>query len=419
MIPEPDRRSAEPTTLRRAITLPLLVFYGLGVTIGAGIYVLVGATAAQAGIFAPASFLLAALVMLFSAGSFSELSGRFPQSAGEAIYVEAAFGRPAVTFITGALLVLVAVVSASAIAVGCAGYVATLVPLPFWSIILVTVALSTAVAAWGIMESVRFAAFLTLIEVSGLIAVVIAGVWQQPQIVLELPTVLPAPTDGAALTAVAFASLLAFFAFIGFDGMVNVIEETQNPSRNMPLGIFITLAIATLLYFLVAAVAVLVLPLEELGASTAPISLLFERLTGMSPLIITLIAIGATLNGIVIQTILASRILYGMARVGRLPGVLAGLNPHTRTPLLATSLVAVVIALFALFFPISVLAERTSQVVLVVFILVNVALLRIKLRGDRPPDGIFTVPALVPAIGLITCVAMLLGPVVYGSWTQV
>ena len=403
-------QSPSSATLRRAITLPLLVFYGLGVTIGAGIYVLVGATAAQAGIYAPTSFLLAAFVMLFSAGSFSELSGRFPQSAGEAAYVEAAFTMPSLTVVTGALMLLAATVSASAIAVGCAGYVATLIPLPLWSIILLTVCFSGLVAAWGIVESVRFAAVLTFIEVSGLIVVVIAGIWYQPEILRALPSVFPSPTDTPALAAIAMTSLLAFFAFIGFDGMVNIVEETENPARNMPLGIFITLTIATLLYFSVAAVAVLLLPLEELGSSTAPISLLFERLTGISPIAITLIAIGATLNGIVIQTILASRIIYGMANVGRLPKGLANLNSRTRTPLLATILVTGCTLIFALFFPINVLAERTSQVVLVVFILINLSLLRIKWRGDAAPDGIFIVPAIVPACGLVTCIAMLAGP---------
>tara|TARA_R110002049_G_scaffold188402_2_gene356859 strand:- start:66503 stop:67762 length:1260 start_codon:yes stop_codon:yes gene_type:complete len=404
-------QDTSPATLRRAITLPLLVFYGLGVTIGAGIYVLVGATAAQAGIYAPASFLLAAIVMLFSAGSFSELSGRFPQSAGEAAYVEAAFTRPSLTVITGALMLLAATVSASAIAIGCAGYVATLLPVPLWLIILMTVGFSGLVAAWGIVESVKFAAALTIVEVSGLIIVVIAGIWHQPDIIRALPTVLPAPTDIPAVTAVALTSLLAFFAFIGFDGMVNIIEETENPARNMPLGIFITLTIATLLYFSVAAVAVLLLPLEELGNSTAPISLLFERLTGISPIAITVIAIGATLNGVVIQTILASRIIYGMANVGRLPKGLAKLNLRTRTPLRATMLVTLCTLIFALFFPISVLAERTSQIVLVVFILINLSLLRIKWRGDAAPDGIFMVPAIVPIVGLVTCCAMLLGPI--------
>ncbi len=404
---------APKATLLRAITLPLLVFYGLGVTIGAGIYVLVGATAAQAGIHAPVSFLMAAVVMLFSASSFSELSGRYPHSAGEAAYVEAAFRLPSLTIITGGLMLLAATVSASAITVGCAGYVATLLPVPLWAIIVGTVSLSGIIAAWGIVESVRFAAILTLIEIAGLFVVVAAGVWHQPQVIYDVPSVFPDITDTTALIAIAMTSLLAFFAFIGFDGMVNIIEETENPARNMPLGIFITLAIATLLYFSVATIAVLLLPLEELRLSTAPISLLFERFTGISPFAITLIAIGATLNGIVIQTILASRILYGMANVGRMPKVLARLNQSTRTPLLATILVAGCTLVFALFFPIDILAERTSQVVLAVFILINLSLLRIKWRGDPAPEGIFIAPIIIPLIGFLSCTAMLVGPLLF------
>ena len=403
-----------PPTLRRAISLPLLVFYGLGVTIGAGIYVLVGATVAQAGIYAPVSFLVAAFVMLFSASSFGELSGRFPQSAGEAAYVEAAFRIPSLTVLTGALLLAAGTISAAAIAVGCAGYVALLVPLPLWMIIALTVLFSGFIAAWGIVESVRFSAVLTVVEVLGLVVVVIAGIWYQPDIIIALPTVFPQPSDTPALTSIGVASLLAFFAFIGFDGMVNVVEETENPARNMPMGIFITLVITTLLYFSVAAVAVLLLPLDDLGQSAAPISLLYKSLTGMSPTAITLIAIAATLNGVVIQAILSARIIYGMANVGRLPKGLAQLDARTRTPLLATGLVTVGTLAFALLFPINILAERTSQVVLVVFILINLALLRIKWRGDPAPDGILIVPAIVPAIGLVTCVAMLVGPIFIG-----
>ena len=403
-----------PPTLRRAISLPLLVFYGLGVTIGAGIYVLVGATVAQAGIYAPVSFLVAAFVMLFSASSFGELSGRFPQSAGEAAYVEAAFRIPSLTVLTGALLLAAGTISAAAIAVGCAGYVALLVPLPLWMIIALTVLFSGFIAAWGIVESVRFSAVLTVVEVLGLVVVVIAGIWYQPDIIIALPTVFPQPSDMPALTSISVASLLAFFAVIGFDGMVNVVEETENPARNMPMGIFITLVITTLLYFSVAAVAVLLLPLDDLGQSAAPISLLYKSLTGMSPTAITLIAIAATLNGVVIQAILSARIIYGMANVGRLPKGLAQLDARTRTPLLATGLVTVGTLAFALLFPINILAERTSQVVLVVFILINLALLRIKWRGDPAPDGILIVPAIIPVIGLVTCVAMLVGPIFIG-----
>lgn len=397
--------------LRRKITLPLLVLYGLGVTIGAGIYVLVGATADRAGIYAPTSFLIAAVVMLFSACSFAELSGRFPQSAGEAVYVEAGFRWPTLTVLTGGLLLFAAITSSAAISVGSAGYISTLVALPDWAIITGVVCFTCALACWGIVESVAFAAMLTLVEILGLVAVVLAGVWGHPDILTRLPEVIVLPTDTSALVAVSMGSVLAFFAFIGFDGMVNIIEETKRPARNMPLGILLTLLIATILYFAVSSVAVLLLPIDDLSASSAPLSLLFERLTGISPFGITLIAIGATLNGVVIQAILASRVLYGMAKVGRLPAILARLNPWTQTPILATVIVSACTLAFAVFFPIGVLAERTTQIVLVVFLLINASLLRIKWRRDPAPEGIFTVPFVVPLIGFGTCLAMLLVPV--------
>jgi amino acid transporter len=406
----PDRNTQPAATLRRAITLPMLVLYGLGVTIGAGIYVLVGATAARAGVFAPSAFLVAAFVMLFSACSFAELSGRFPQSAGEAAYVDAGFGSKPLTLITGGFLLLAAIVSAAAITVGSSGYVAALLPLPTWSIITLVVLLTGGMAAWGIVESVLFAAVLTVLEILGLVVVVVAGVWTQPDILSRIPDVVPPLHDMPALSSVAMASLLGFFAFIGFDGMVNIVEETENPNRNMPLGILLTLGIATLLYFSVSTVAVMRLPLDELSGSDAPISLLFQRLTGISPLAITFIAIGATLNGVVIQTILASRVLYGLGKAGRLPEIMARLNPATQTPVIATVLVSTSVLIFALFFPIGVLAERTTQIVLIVFILINAALIRMKLRRDPAPQGIFTVPLVVPLLGFATSVAMLAGP---------
>ncbi|MGB3277630.1 MAG: amino acid permease [Pseudorhodobacter sp.] len=410
-VPAFSAKGAAQPALRRKITLPLLVLYGLGVTIGAGIYVLIGATAERAGIFAPTSFLVAAFVMLFSACSFGELSGRFPQSAGEAVYVEAGFRSPTLTVLTGGLLLLAAIISSAAISVGSAGYIATLVALPDWAIIILIIGFTGGLASWGIVESVAFAAVLTLIEILGLVAVVIAGLWAQPDILLRLPEVIAPPTDAGVLLSVSIGSLLAFFAFIGFDGMVNIIEETKEPARNMPLGILLTLLIATLLYFAVSSVAVLALPIEELSTSSAPLSLLFQRLTGISPVAITLIASVATLNGVVVQAILASRVVYGLAKVGRLPGFLAQLNPRTRTPILATVLVSAFTLVFALFFPIGILAERSTQIVLVVFLLINASLLRIKWRREPAPENIFVVPFVVPLIGFVTCLLMLGVPV--------
>lgn len=400
----------EGPTLRRAVSLPLLVFYGLGVTIGAGIYVLIGETVAEAGIFAPTSFLLAAVIMAFSAGSFCELSGRHPQSAGEAIYVEAGFARPALTLLTGGLLIAAAVISAAAIAVGGTGYILTVVDLPQYVVLIACVAVLGAVAAWGIVESVTFAAIFTVIEVLGLLAIIGAGVLGEPGIILRVPEVVPPLGDGGAWSSVFLASLVAFFAFIGFDDVVNLAEETRNPRRTLPWGIVITLIVATFLYFAVSAIAVLAVPLDELAQSTAPITLIFGHLTGLPPYLITAIAIVATLNGVIILIIMASRVIYGLGERGRLPKGLARVHPVTRTPVVATVIVTVAVLALALWFPLGALAERATQSILLVFTLVNAALIRIKRRGDPAPPDAVIVPMVFPVLGLLGSLVMLVGP---------
>ena len=205
------------------------------------------------------------------------------------------------------------------------------------------------------------------------------------------------------------ASVIAFFAYVGFDDVVNIAEETVNPHKIMPLAIGITLVLVTLLYVLITIVAIDTLPMAELANSRAPVGLLFERLTGMSPLTITLIAIFATLNGVVIQIIMASRVLYGLGRKGHIPPVFARISPATQTPLTATGILIGFILMLVVFVPLDRLAEWTSQINLSVFFLVNISLVAVKLRREPAPAGIFTVPIIVPILGAITCAGLLTG----------
>jgi amino acid transporter len=404
--------SPKEAALSRVISLPLLVLYGLGVTIGAGIYVLVGETAAQAGMYAPMSFVFAAVVMAFSAGTFAELTVRFPQSAGEAIYVKEGLRSEGLSLLTGGIVLMSATVAAATITLGGTGYVLELLGLPREVVIVSIVLLMGGIAAWGVKESVIFAAVFTVLEILGLLVIIAAGFWTQPDLLMRLPEVVPPIGDTAALAAIFTTSLIAFFAFIGFDDVVNLVEETKNPARTMPLAIFIVLVVATALYFMVTAVAVLTVPLEDLGASQAPIGLLFERLTGSSPLMITLIAIVATLNGIVIQIVMAARVLYGLGKKGSIPAFFARIHPKTHTPMLSTVLVTVVILALALFFPIGKLAETTTQFILVVFTLVNLSLVVLKIRKVPAPEGAYTVGIWVPIGGVIACLLLLIGPYV-------
>lgn len=392
----------EPT-LKRSLSLTMVVLYGLGVTIGAGIYVLLGAAAGRAGIHAPVAFLLAAVAVLFSAISFAEMTRRYPVSAGEAAYVQAGFGLTWLSTLVGLLVVAAGAISSATIALGSTGYIQQFLDLPGAVILLSVILVLGAVSAWGITESVLVAGLLTIVEAGALLAVVAAGLWSDPAIVLDLPRVIPPLGDAAAATGILAATLLCFFAFIGFEDMVNLAEEVKEPDKTLPRAIFLTLALAALLYFSVAATAVLSVSLDELAASPAPMSLVFERVSGLSPWLVTLIAVVATLNGVVVQIVMASRVLYGLARQGAIPASLGRVNARTRTPLFATVLVTGVILILALALPLEHLAEMTSRIVLTTFTLVNASLLRLYLR-----EGSYR-RIWLPATGCLTCLALLIG----------
>ena len=398
----------ETVGLRRSLTLFYAVLYGMGVTIGAGIYVLIGAAAARAGMHAPLAFVAAALLMGLTAASFAELGTRMPVAAGEAAYVRAAFGSDRWSAAVGFLVVAIAVVAAAAISVGSAGYIAVFVTLPQPFIIAAVVLGMGAIAAWGIKESVAFAGAMTLIEVGGLIVLVAAGAFSGPDLLTRLPEMLPPGVSPAGLVGLVSATLLAVFAFIGFEALVNVSEELHDPQRTLPRAIFLTLALTTLLYVLVVWVALVAVPPAELAASKAPLALAFERLTGTSPRTMSAIAVVATINGIVVQIILAARVLYGLARQGALPPAFREVSPVTRTPLLATGTAAALVLVLALLLPLEGLADLSARFTLVLFAIVNLALISIKAREGASARHIYLAPRWVPWAGLASCLALLL-----------
>lgn len=395
-----------PVALRRRLGLPLLVLYGTGITIGAGIYVLIGAVAGHAGKYAPWSFLLAAIVMALTVASYAELATRFPVSAGEAAYVKAAFQSRIMSTLTGLLTIAVGVVASSAVTLGAAGYIQQFVDVPQSLIVVVVVLVLGAVAAWGILESVLLASVFTVIEVGGLLAIIVAAIHVDLPIIGALAQ--PIPLEAGALSGIAFASLLAFFAFIGFEDLANVVEEAKVPHRDIPLAMMLTLLISTILYVAVAAIAISAVPVDQLSSSAAPLSLVFREVAGVNPATISGIAIVATLNTILAQMTMAARVVYGMARQGDLPSIAGRVHPMTATPLVATALIVVLVIALAMTVPLVRLAEGTSLATLVVFALVNLSLLRLRHRRVQSRGPHVRVPILVPAAGLTTCVAMIM-----------
>ncbi|MEO0939904.1 MAG: amino acid permease [Pseudomonadota bacterium] len=393
------------TALNRTLTLPLLTLYGLGVTVGAGIYVLVGQTAAVAGAYAPFAFLVAAVAMGFTAFSYTELSTRLPVAAGVAAYVDAGLRQKALATVLGLTVALSGVVSAGAVALGAAGYLGALTGLPAPVLCVAVVVLMAVIAWWGITESVTIAAIITAIELGGLVLVICWAAFVADPAGLPLPQMVP-PLTGPHWTGILIASVLAFYAFVGFEDMVNVVEEVRAPLRTIPRAIAITLVVTVLLYVGVMAAVLVAVPLADLIASDAPLLLVFQDGPESLRAAFGLIAVLATVNGVLIQIIMASRVLYGMARRGQLPRVLAQVSPRTQTPAIATALVAAVIVTLSLAFPIGALAAGTSQIVLTIFLFVNASLIAIKWRGD-PAGPHFAVPFAVPVLGIATSAAML------------
>ncbi len=363
--------------LRRALSLPLITFYGLGTILGAGIYVLVGEVVVTAGIFAPVAFLLAAVAAAFSAFSYAELAARHPLAGAEAVYVQEGFGRRGLSMFVGLLICFSGIVSSATLTRGFVGYLSVFFDVPENLVIIVLLLALGLLALWGILESAAAAAVATIIEVGGLVLIIVVCWDSFATLPHRWPELVP-PWEGEAWWGIALGAFLAFYAFIGFEDMANVAEEVKDPERNMPRAIILALVGSSVLYMLIVIAAVSTLPIAALSDTDAPLALLYETATGSSPTIIAIIGLFAVINGALIQIIRSSRMLYAMSRAGWLPRQWARLNERTQTPIFATILIAVGVMVFAIWLPLVALAQLTSFSILVVFGLVNLSLIRIK-----------------------------------------
>lgn len=383
-----------------------MVLYGLGTTIGAGIYALVGELAGISGYLAPAAFLVAAILAGMTAMSFAELSGRYPQAAGAALYVKQGFDSDRLSTLIGLLVVLAGLVSASALVNGFIGYFSQLIHIqPTVSIVLLVLIIGS-LAAWGIAESVFIASIITLIEVGGLLLIIYTGLPNLDNLTEIGPLFIP-DLNFTSVSLIYSGVLLAFFAFIGFEDMVDVAEEVKNVSRTLPLAILLTLTITTLIYIGVMIIALLSFPPEELAKSQAPMALLYEHNTGNSATLITFIGMFAIINGALIQVIMGSRVLYGLSCRGLLPKPFCHVHPKTHTPVNSTLTASLIVLILALIGELSSLAQATSIIMLMVFSIVNLSLWRIK-KHQPAPYGNLSVPRWVPLLGFLSSSGLVL-----------
>ncbi len=386
----------------------MLVLYGLGTTIGAGIYALTGEVAGEAGMRAPLAFLVSALLAGVTGIGFAELAGRLPRAAGEAVFVSHAFGRRSLTGVVGVAVLLAGVVAAATVTNAFGGYVAELIDAPQWLLVAGLIVILSAVAVSGAKESVMTAGAFTIIEIFGLGLVLWAGRDSFGDLVSHGGDLLGPPTTTAGWSGVLGGAFLAFFAFLGFEDMDSIAEETEDAPVTLPRAIVITLAVTTVLYMTVAAVAVLEVSPHLLSESDAPLALIYEQAGGNAD-VLALIAALAMINGALVQLMMIPRVTYGLSNLGLLPASAGAISPRTNTPVRATVVAAIVIAALALSVDVEWLARITSAVTLGVFIIVNAALIDIK-RQDGP-TATFQVPAWVPVVGIIASTGMFLAEV--------
>lgn len=376
--------------LKRRIGLGLLTAYGVGIMVGAGIYVLVGAVAADAGVWAPVSFLLAGLIAAPTALSYAEFSTRLPEAAGEAIFVAKGLNVPVLALIVGLTIVAAGTVSAAAVLRGGAGYLTSVTDFPFDATVVFMGLILLAIATIGVLESLAVAALFTAIEVLGLALVVFAGFSAEPVESFAAP-------EGLVWSGVAAGAVLAFFAFIGFEDLVNMAEEVSSPERVMPRAILLSLLITSLLYALVSFAAVRAVPLEMLRQSEQPLALVWSEARGGSAALLSAIAVAAALNGVLAQIVMASRVLFGLGKRSESLAIFHHAHPRFGTPVLATALIGAAVIVGALLLPVADLAGATSTLLLAVFVLVNAALIAMK---RKVPGAPFEVPMAVPVFGL-------------------
>lgn len=392
--------------LNRSISLPMLILYGLGTMIGGGFYALLGEITEEAALFTPLAFLLSGVLAFISATSFAELSSRFPFSAGEARYTQEGFSSKNFSTLVGWLVILTGIVSASALAVATVGFLQDFISVPQTLSILIIVLTMGAIAGWGIGKSVAFVALISIIEIGALVYIIfVAGDnlsalpsrWQE----------LYVPTNSTVWLGVFSGAFLGFYAFIGFEDMVNMAEEVKDVRKNLPIAILVSIFLTTLIYIIVSTIAVLTVSPQMLSSSNTPVA---EILRGHGSFSVTMLGVVSLLtgvNGALVQIIMASRVIYGLSKKDQAPTFLGKINAKTQTPLRATAIITLIVLVLAIFFPLQTLAESASFIILIIFAIVNLSLWRIKGRENRDCKQEISFPRWVSLFGFITSIAVL------------
>lgn len=406
-----------PPKLVRTMGLFSLVVYGVGDMVGSGIYGTVGKAAGSLGNAVWLAFLVSMVAAILTGLSYASLASRYPRAAGAAFVTNHAYGFPYLSYLIGLLVTASGLTSMATSTNVFASTLQSLIGGPWIVLALGFLGFMTLVNFWGLKESMWTNLVCTAVEVGGLLFIVAIGARYWGTIDLFETSAASFDAQGKLIShglgpsMLLSGAVLTFFSFIGFEDMLNVAEEVKSPERTMPWGIVFALAVVTVLYISVAVTAVSVVDYRVLAKAPAPLSAICEKAAPwLPPRTFDFITMFAVANTVLINYIMGSRLLYGMARQGLLPAVLGRIHGTRRTPHVAILTLLVLVLVLALSGgqdAVKQLASATALLLLLSFMVVNSALVVLKTRPGEP-HGQFEVPRFVPILGIFVNAALII-----------
>lgn len=360
--------------LKKELGLFDVTLAGIGIILGAGIYALIGVASGSAGNALWLAFLISAIIAMLTGLSYAELSSIFKRDSGEYEYVENAFNKK-LAFLIGLMVIFSGIVSAAAVSLGFANYFSALFKTEIIFVAILITLIMSFINYYGIKESSKFNNLSTIIESLGLFIIIILSIKFIGNVnYLEMPN---------GFNGVLEATALIFFAFLGFETIVKLSEETKNPSKTIPKAIILSVIISSIIYILVSISAVSVLGWENLSNSKAPLAEVASKsLGGIAFFVLAIIALFSTSNTILISLVTSSRMMYGMAEEKGLPKIFFSISKKRKTPWFSILITLITSLIFILIGDIKIVALITNLSLFITFAFVNLSL--IILRYKQP-----------------------------------
>ncbi|WP_416358269.1 APC family permease [Aureimonas phyllosphaerae] len=414
------KERADEPGLKRSVGLFQVTLLGLGSMLGAGVYGLIGEAASELGSAVWGAFMVSMAAALLTGLSYASIASRYPRAGGAAYVTQRAYRYPLLSYTVGLAVVCSGLTSIATQSNVVARNFASVtgIDAPQSVLAIGFLVILAGILFRGITESLWLNAVCTIVEAFGLILVIAVGIsWWGSADLLEFPPPGEGAVEGSVMLLVAQGAVLTFFSFIGFEDMLNVSEEVKNPERTMPIAMISAMLMATVIYICIAITAVSVVPWRELAEAAGPLTLVVERAAPWFPTgIYAGITIFAVANTALVNYVMASRLLYGMSRQGLMPAALGRVHTTRRTPYVAIAALLAIVVLLSLVGDIGALAASTVLLLLIVFTVVNVALLILQRRPGEA-KGQFEVPSIVPLLGAIICSVLIVVRIGQGEWT--